>query len=481
LVIDAAARYPNRTALVGPDGTLDYATLDRQANALAGALAKRGVGPGDRVCLWLPKSGRAVVAMQAALRLGAVYVPIDPQSPASRARKIILDCAARCLILEGEHPLLPEDPQVPTIGPGATSFADALTEATPLDRPVDVDPEDLAYILYTSGSTGTPKGVCISHRAALAFIHWAVELLALGPDDHLSSHAPFHFDLSVLDLYAAFASGARVCLIPEGTSYAPSRLVEFIREHAITCWYSVPSALMMMMDSGGLLELASAPARIVFAGEPFPLKHLRRLRERFPDVRMFNFYGPTETNVCTYHEVVTIEPERTAPVPIGRVCCGDRAWVRKADGSEAGIGEDGELIVEGPTVMTGYWGAQPLTGAYATGDIVRVLADGVYDYVGRRDHMVKVRGMRIEIGEIESALLEHPQIEQAAVLVAGSGLTAKLVAYLVGGERPSLIELKRHCAERLPKYMIVDRARWLDDLPRTGNGKIDRKRLLEIT
>ena len=488
LVVEAAARTPEALALVGPSEQLSYAELDSQAAALAAALARRGVGRGDRVCIWLPKSARAIVAMQAALRLGAVYVPIDPGSPSERARKIIVDCRARCLVTSADRPtpLAPgELDAIALIGTqeaDACTFEDALGEGDPLAQPVELEPEALAYILYTSGSTGTPKGVCLSHRAALAFVRWAVALLELGPEDRLSSHAPLHFDLSVLDLYGAFASGARVCLIPEGLAYAPAKLVEFMRAQQISCWYSVPSVLMMMMDRGALLELPpeQAPRHIVFAGEPFPIKHLRRLREHLAGSRMFNFYGPTETNVCTYHEVSAIEPERSTPVPIGRVCCGDRGWVRTPAGEPAALGEQGELIISGPTVMSGYWGRPPLEGEpYATGDIVREIEAGVYEYVGRRDHMVKVRGMRIELGEIEAALLQHPAIEHAAVVVAGHGLQAMLVAFVVTTERLSLIKLKRHCAARLPRYMIIDRARTLDALPRTPNGKIDRRLLSE--
>ncbi|PRP93390.1 Tyrocidine synthase 3 [Enhygromyxa salina] len=485
LVIRAARETPHAIAVDAPDGQLSYAELDDQAARLAGALSAAGVEVGDRVALWLAKSTRAVVAMQAALRLGAVYVPIDPDSPGARARKIIVDCDARCLVTDPgrSSPLRAEDPAITSIGsddPGAIAYEDALA-TDPLNEPRALDPERLAYILYTSGSTGTPKGVSLSHRAALAFVHWAHETLAASPDDHFSSHAPFHFDLSILDLYVAFSARARVCLIPEGLAYAPRQLVEFIRKHGITVWYSVPSALIMMMEHGGLLELDEPPSRVVFAGEPFPIKHLRRLRARFSSVRLLNFYGPTETNVCTFHEVLDIDPSRVSPVPIGRACCGDEAWAVTAEGARARVGESGELMVRGPTTMTGYWGHPPLGDrAHATGDIVRVVEDGVYEYLGRRDHMVKVRGMRIEIGEIESALLEHPALRHVAVVVVGTGLAARLVAFVCADTRVSLIGVKGHCAQRLPRYMVIDEVRTVDALPRTGNGKIDRRLLTQL-
>lgn len=478
LVVDAARRAPDSVALVDPHGQLTYREVDQRANRLAALMAAQGVRRGDRVVLWLPKSGDAVVAMQATLRLGACYVPIDPDSPPLRARKIVMDCRARALVVDASRPppMEPDDPPLLVLSePAARPEAD-----DPSTRPhVDVDAEELAFILYTSGSTGTPKGVCISHRAALAFVRWAHTTLGAVPSDRFCSHAPFHFDLSVLDLYAAFMAGARVCLVPEGLAYAPSRLVEFVRAQQISIWYSVPSVLMLMMEHGGLLELDPPPRAVLFAGEPFPVKHLRRLRQRFADSRFLNLYGPTETNVCTYYEVFELDPARTTPVPIGFACCGDEAWAVVPDGRLAMPGEVGELMVRGPTVMSGYWGDPPFGDrAYATGDIVRVLDDGGFEYAGRRDHMVKVRGMRIELGEVEAALLEHPAVRQVAVVVAGEGMGARLVAF-VRPERPaapaSLLQLKRHCAQRLPRYMVVDEVRNLEELPRNRNGKVDRR------
>ena len=476
LVLTTVQRSPEAVAVVGPDRSLTYAELDALSDRFAHAYRSRGVSVGDRVGIWLDKCVAAVAAMQGALRIGAVYVPLDPLAPAARIRTIISDCDMRMVITSPERVASLGEPagSVMDIEPSAPDLLGDVA-AQPLER-VRRAPDDLAYILYTSGSTGTPKGVCISHRNALAFIEWAGDEVQVQEEDRLSNHAPFHFDLSVFDLYAAFRAGASVHLVPTSMAYAPDRLVDFVLDRGITVWYSVPSALMLMMLPGGLLEHQLPLRAVIFAGEPFPIARLRQLVEGHPTARYWNFYGPTETNVCTAYEVEELPADRRVPVPIGRASSGDTVWAVKDDGTRAGVDEVGELLVAGPTVMLGYWGREPHgDGAYATGDLVRLDADGNWNYVGRRDQMVKVRGHRIELGDVEAALATHSGICDVAVVVVGSGLDARLVAFVeTSGPTPTLLELKRHCAERLPRYMIVDAVRPIDRLPRTRNGKIDR-------
>ena len=480
LVIDTAARAPERVAV---HGSVTYRQLDELANQCARALLEKGVRRGDRVAIWLPKSVAAIVAMQGALRIGAAYVPCDPMSPVARVKTICEDCDVRVLVTTPAW-----------AASYGTSVAQLTTDLTacwpelaayssePLPDPA-VTPTDLAYILYTSGSTGRPKGVCISGRAALAFIEWAAAAIGATRDDTFASHAPFHFDLSVLDLYVPFSCGASVALVPEGAEYAPRQLVDFIVRANITVWYSVPTALILMLEHGGLGEgVVRAPRVVLFAGEPFPIKHLRRLRSIWRDARFLNLYGPTETNVCTYFEVEDIADDRTTPIPIGRAACGDRVWAVKPDGNETPIGETGELLVSGPTVMLGYWGKPPQGDRpYATGDLVQRLDADSYLYLGRLDQMVKVRGHRIELAEIETALLTRGDVREAAVVVSGEGPAATLVAFVAfAGEPASLLRLKQHCAELLPRYMIIDELKPVSGLPRTRNGKIDRAELRNL-
>lgn len=474
LVIDSAAKFPGETAVVAPDGSRTYAQLDADANRTAHGLRALGVRRGDRVVIWGGKSVAVVTAMQAVLRLGAGYVPADASSPVTRVAGLARDCAARVVLTTPDR--------LAALAGAGVAGSDMTFPDTPDAGPVNelAEPDDLAYILYTSGSTGAPKGVCISHRNALAFVGWAVDVLNPAERDRFANHAPLTFDLSVLDLYAAFAVGASVHLVPAELAYAPDQLVDFLYQHQITVWYSVPSALTLMMRQGGLLDRPAPTGlrAVLFAGEPFPIQQVRALAA-WTDARLLNLYGPTETNVCTWHEVRPSDLERDRPVPIGVASCGDRVWAERADGLPGGPGDEGELLVAGPTVMLGYWGRPAQQGPYRTGDIVRVLPDGAFDYIGRRDHMVKVRGHRVELGEVEAALAAHPDVAEAAVFVAGEGPDSRLIACVVGrdGHSPRPLELRGHCAGRLPRYMLADEIVVLTELPRTANGKVDRAAL----
>ena len=476
LVTHAARRDPDALAVACGEDALTYGQLDADADRYAAALRARGVRPGDRVLIWGGKSTAAVALMQGALRAGAVYVPVTSANPTARVATIARDCAAVLVAVDESASTRAAQ------NPGGLDTAslvpldDLLLEGTgqPAAPPHPADPDGLAYILYTSGSTGTPKGVSISHTNALAFVTWAVELLDVRPEDRLSNHAPFNFDLSVFDLYGAFLASASVHLIVPEMAYTPLHLAEFIDSERITVWYSVPSALVLMMRDGGLLDRPQ-PGHLracVFAGEPFALSQAQALRKHWSGVRLLNWYGPTETNVCTSYEVTDADLARTRPLPIGTAASGDVIALDPPG--------EGEIVVTGPTVMLGYWGRPAHEGPYRTGDIGRIGADGELEYAGRIDHMVKVRGQRIEPGEIEAVLDSHDTVGAAAVIVVGSGLESELHAVAVAAEggRPRLLDLKVFSAARLPTYMVLDALHVTEALPLTPNGKIDRSALL---
>jgi amino acid adenylation domain-containing protein len=346
----------------------------------------------------------------------------------------------------------------------------------PLQSP-ERSPDDLAYLLYTSGSTGIPKGVMLSHRNAIAFVEWAADAIGLSDRDRVASVAPFHFDLSVFDVWATLSRGATMVVVDEATVLSGRRMLDRIHAKNINVWYSVPSALVLMLETGGLSERGAPSLRAVFfAGEVFPMKHLRSTMAALPHARFFNLFGPTETNVCLAYEVRCPPALEDSAIPIGRASCGDVVSIVDSAGHEVADGEVGELFVDGPTVMLGYWDEGRRTPArhpYPTGDMVARRPDGELMYHGRRDHMVKIHGFRVELGEVESSLHAHPGIREAIAFAVEQQLVAVAVPT---DPSVSVLEVKRHCADRLPRYMIPSDVRLVEDLPRTSNGKIDRVR-----
>jgi acyl-coenzyme A synthetase/AMP-(fatty) acid ligase len=336
----------------------------------------------------------------------------------------------------------------------------------------------------------------LSHENAVSFVDWCSETFAPSAEDRFSSHAPFHFDLSILDIHVALKHGATLVLVSEEYGKDPMHLAELISRERISVWYSAPSILSLLAQFGNLSAFDYTPLRLVlFAGEVFPVKHLRALTERWPKPRYFNLYGPTETNVCTYYEVtLPIPAERAAPYPIGRACSHLKAKVVNEAGREVAAGEEGELCIAGRGVMQGYWGLPEQTTRgflvdgeatrwYRTGDIVLESAPGQFTYRGRRDRMVKRRGYRVELGEIESVLYQHPLVKEVAVVgLPDEESGVRITAFVSTGQSPppSLIQMKRFCSERLPLYMIPDRFYWHDALPKTSTDKIDYQRLKEL-
>jgi amino acid adenylation domain-containing protein len=514
LLSASAERHADRIAVEDGDRHMSYAELDESSSRLANLLREIGVSRGDRVGLYLEKSLEAVVGIYSVMKCGAAYVPLDPRAPILRLAYIASDCNLRVLISSStkraglgellangapiEVVITPDDagPRGDVPGLSVRTVADVQRQdrVAPDDDTIGLD---LAYILYTSGSTGEPKGVMLSHQNALSFVRWAVGCFGVGPEDRLSNHAPLHFDLSVFDLFAAAMAGATVVLVPPELSVFPVQIRDFIETKGITVWYSVPSILSMLTLRGGL-SVGNLPnlRTILFAGEVFPTKYLRSLMSLLPHVRFCNLYGPTETNVCTWYEVPPHRQEGTEPIPIGRAIHDVEVFAVTDEGAVAGVGRTGELHVRGKTVMRGYWGDAERTArglvadprgtelhdpVYRTGDIVRLRADGNYVLLGRRDHQIKSRGYRIELGEIETALYAHPDVvECAAVAIPDRLVTNRIVASVVARNGLTGQELIQAVGERLPQYMIPEHIEFRDELPRTSNGKLDR-RAIEAT
>ncbi len=327
-LLDGARLGADRTAVEEPGhGRITYQELVKLSDRLRDRLSALGVGPGDRVAIYMRKSIDAIASIFGILKSGAAYVPVDPSAPAARNAYILHNCAVRVVIIEERFAarLLDElaelgvEPQLLVLeAAGAGAALCTALDREDAQRPAPVvataapAPDDLAYILYTSGSTGRPKGVMLSHENAVSFVDWCSEVFQPHENDRFSSHAPFHFDLSILDIYVPLKHGATLVLIAEEIGKEPQRLAPLIAERRISVWYSAPSILSLLAQYGNLGSYDYSALRLVlFAGEVFPVKHLRALKSLLPAPRYYNLYGPTETNVCTFYEIPTVYSRTT--------------------------------------------------------------------------------------------------------------------------------------------------------------------------
>jgi len=518
-----AGRYPEKIAVVDGDRCITFDELNAVSNQVAGQLIACGCKGGETVAVYLPKSIEAVIAFFGVLKAGCAYVPLDAHySPPKRIKTILELNNSGILITDENHferlSLTESKPErkillVDTLLSEKTvrcrsgnaedrEYLEYLLRNVSGKVPEithSIDENSLAYVLYTSGSTGIPKGVMITHRNALTFINWAVDCFRPEPETVFANHAPFHFDLSVFDLYVPFAIGGSVHLIPSNVMNNPRALVEWIAVRKIQVWYSVPSVWTAILNYTSINATSFKELRmILFAGEVFPPKDLNMLMQLFPDKRFFNLYGPTETNVCTYHEVVSADEIGNDAVPIGKACKNTNVQAFDEEMREVPVGDVGELYVNGPGVFIGYYGDDKRTYNafkkvsmenveqrwYATGDLVRRISSDTYRYVGRKDLMVKCSGFRIELPEIEKTLLQYAEIRDAVVIPVYREQRGMFMLKAFLCLRPSaectVQNIKNWCGEQLPRYMIPEVITILDELPKNSNGKTDRQRLTEM-
>lgn len=488
------------------------------SNKVARALLRLGVATGDRVAVLAPKSAASVTGIYGVLKAGACYVPLDPTAPAERLSHVVQDSGAAVIIADEKRApqaaalvdRFPGRHRVVAVGshgrsaPGEAVLTQAqhaaiLPWSEVTDEPGGPVPEEgmvetsLAYILYTSGSTGAPKGVMISHRNSLTFVEWAAAATGLGEQDRVCSPAPLHFDLSVFDVFATCRAGACLAVLPEGTATFPVSIAQWLEKERISVWYSVPSVLTLLACFGSLGQFDLSGLRtVIFAGEAFPPKYLARLMAELPHPRYLNWYGPTETNVCTSFEVPAGRAD-ARPLPIGKACANTEVFAVTGEGRRVSRpGEEGELYVRGPALMRGYWGQPARTRevlvpnpflaeydelVYRTGDLVTLEPTGDFVYLGRRDAMVKIRGYRVELGDVEAALYQHPAVREAAVLPVPDELFgSRLRAVVVTGAADNVTreDMLGHCRRWLPGYMVPDVIEFREMLPRTSTGKVDR-------
>ncbi|WP_434045319.1 MULTISPECIES: AMP-binding protein [Sorangium] len=490
---DLAARG-DAVALASRGAAVTYAELAARAAAVGAALAGAGARPGDPVALL--SSGRAhdePAALAGVLAAGAVAVPLDATAPPARlgriarargCRALVLDTAAAGLAdgidaaLGAGLPRVELDAEGRVVRATASSDAGGERHAGGSAGAGGGGAQDVACILHTSGSTGEPKPVPITWAGLDAFTAFCIDLIGLSPADRVLRVAELVFDLAWFDHLATFRAGATLATMTRRDLASGRALRDAVFALAPTVIYGVPSMFMKLAaalpaaDAGAPAAALSPPVRaVLFAGEVFPPRELAALAARAPGAALYNLYGPTETNVCTFHRVDRAALDGASEIPIG-VACPYAACALIAEDEGGGVIEGpgtGELVVSGPTTVNG--------GPYRTRDRVERKADGLFYFRGRIDRMVKVRGYRVEPGEVEAALASHPAVRQAAVIAVEDPRLGKTLRGFVAltADRGDADDraLRMYLAERLPPYMVPEKIVAMDELPRTSTGKID--------
>jgi amino acid adenylation domain-containing protein len=479
-------RTPEAVALEFERESLTYAELDRRANRLARKLRALGVGPERPVALCLHRSLEMLISILAVLKAGGAYVPLDPWYPADRLAFMIGDCGAAALLTQRAlaDSLQSLAPAVLAIDDGVDS--DEATDATPTAS--NVTPDNAAYIIYTSGSTGQPKGVVVCHSSVCNHLHWRHQFFGMRATDRLLQAASYCFDDSVWEFFEPLSVGACVVMMRR---HDTARIASLIAEREITAVCLVPSLLRAFLDDD--LSACRHLRRVTTGAEALPVDVVERFFARL-DAELHNGYGPTEATVAvTFWKCKS--PVGRSSVPIGRPIANTRIYVLDERLQPVPIGVAGEIHIGGACLARGYLNAPELTAArfiadpfsaeprarlYKTGDRARYLPDGNLEFLGRYDDQIKLRGFRIEPGEIETALAQHSAIRESVVVAReGPGFGRQLVAYVTfrDGPAPSAEALRAFVAKRLPEYMVPPTVVTLAAMPLDRNGKIDRRAL----
>ncbi|MBZ4016086.1 non-ribosomal peptide synthetase [Streptomyces purpurogeneiscleroticus] len=480
-----AADTPGRTAVSRGERALTYAELEERADRLAARLSGLGIGAGSFVAVALPRDTGLLVALLGVLRAGAAYVPVDPGHPQERIRYVLADAGAAALITAEElrDGLPGQGGPVVLLDAGGALLDDEAADGPMPDGPA---PEDPAYVIHTSGSTGRPKGVVVPHRALANLLAAMAEEPGCTADDVLASVTTLSFDIAALELFLPLVTGARVEIVPAGESGDGERLAARLASCGATVLQATPTTWRLLLDAGWTPD---GPFTALCGGEAMPAGLAARLTAT--GAAVWNMYGPTETTIWSaVHRLRGGED----PVPLGHPVAHTDLYVLDAELRRTPVGVPGELYIGGAGLADGYLHRPELTaerfvqhpdepGArlYRTGDLVRYRADGTLEFLGRTDFQVKLRGFRMELGEIESVLVSHPDVREAVAAVReDTPGDQRLAAYLVPApDAPEDLaeQVRAHVAAALPAPMVPSAFAVLDALPLTANNKIDRKRL----
>ncbi len=492
----SALKYPKKIAYKYLNKSVSYAELDKKTNQLANFLIQQGVIKGDRIGIYLDRCIENAIAIYGILKAGAAFVPLNPFAPLDRTIALVKDCSIQFVITK-DTPIgqLKKIGKLKNTLKGIIGYKDTSFKVNNYSweevysfsnkkDDIKILESDLAYIMYTSGTTGQPKGIMHSHKSGLDYAKFSAELYNMQSNDSIVNHSPLYYDISTFGYFTASLVGATTVIASEAEVKMPVSLSQLIERETITIWYSVPLALIQMINTG-LLEKRNLKSLrwVLFGGEVFPINYLNQLIALVPNASYSNVYGPAETNQCAYFNFShTIYNDA---LPLGNLWYNNEALIIDDDGKKVPNGKIGELLIYSSTMMMGYWNQPELTKRafytqnsdngkpkvfYRTGDLVKINEDKHLLFYGRKDRQIKLRGYRIELGEIESIMQNIESINEVAVIKSKNNDLIALVAKK--SENTEKI-IKQVLSKHLPKYAIPEKIIFVDSIPRTEAGKVD--------
>ena len=488
----SAERFPDRLAVISATGSLTFSQMSVCANQLAHWLHSEGAEPGEAIAVILDKGWEQVAAVFGILNSGGVYVPLDPAWPEARIQVLLEQIQAkRVLTSSSITSTLNLSPDIQALCLDNEEWRQYSDSPLPPLR----QPKDLAYIIFTSGSTGAPKGVMISHQGALNTIVDINGRFGISEDDVLLGVSALYFDLSVYDLFGSAAVGATLVLPPVSDSPNPAAWIDCINVHNVTAWNSAPALMQLLLDAAQTAGVSLPSLRtVMLSGDWIPVPMPRQIKETASNATVISLGGATEASIWSiYYPINDYDPAWTS-IPYGRPLANQSWRILHDDWRDAPDWVPGNLYIGGDGLAIGYWRdeektanafvSHPITGErlYRTGDLGRYLPDGNIEFLGRADFQVKIQGYRVELGEIEAVLSQHPEVIAAAAIMSATPIGKQLIAFAVpsSGRTPKSEDLMSFLRAKLPAYMAPAHITLLERLPLTSNGKVDRVALAKL-